>query len=233
MYKFVSKFQYFPPNTEDNELFRDLEEHYYRGLTDVREVLTFTEATLIFPLIMIAILYLPSIFYIAYASLKFYGKEKWSTSILADPVHFIFPLFTCISFYHRKDNIHHKKELQQEERFVSAVGFEEKKEEQDYDLVNHQNDPNGSTNEIQNSNQVSPRLINIIETDLDVEAQNVDQHSQIEEGVNSAKASATKIEENSAPPRLFSVHQSNVLYFLFFIGAAICIGGDVLMQYQR
>ena len=61
---------------------------------------------------MIAILYLPSIFYIAYASLKFYGKEKWSTSILADPVHFIFPIFTCMSFYHRNDNIIHKKEVQ-------------------------------------------------------------------------------------------------------------------------
>ena len=31
MYKFVSKFQYFPPHTEDNELFRALEEQYYRG----------------------------------------------------------------------------------------------------------------------------------------------------------------------------------------------------------
>ena len=231
MYKFVSKFQYFPPNTEDNELFRDLEEHYYRGLTNVREVLTFTEATLIIPLVMIAILYLPSIFYIAYASLKFYGKEKWSTSILADPVHFIFPIFTCMSFYHRNDNIMRKKEVQLGENVESVVSSEDKKEAQDDDLVNLQNDPTG-----ENSKQVSPRMNNIIVKDVDAEAQNVDQNSQIirtEEGVESGKVSDSQIEENSAPPRIFSVRQSNVLYFLFFIGAAFCIGGDILMQYQR
>ena len=172
MYKFVSKYQYFPPHTEDNELFRDLEEHYYRGLAEGSEVLTFTEATLILPLVMIAVLYLPSIFYVTYTSLQFYGKEKWSNRVLADPVYFIFPIFTCISFYHRNDKIIQKKEIEHKENIESDLSSEEKKEMD-------QTDQTGSTDaEIGNA---SAREINIIQTDVDVDmdVEDVDVEAQI------------------------------------------------------
>ena len=97
-----------------------------------------------------------------------------------------------------------------------------------------------TVDEICTSNQVSPIEINV-ETDVDVESQNVDQHHQVQveepvkgvESLESVTEVSIQIEEKSAPPRLFSVHQSNVLYFLFFIGAALCLAGDMLMQYQR
>ena len=64
-----------------------------------KEVLTFTEATLIAPLILIAFLYLPTIIYVTKISINFYGWKNWMTSILNDPVYFIFPILTSMSFY--------------------------------------------------------------------------------------------------------------------------------------
>ena len=65
------------------------------------EFLTFTEASLIAPLTLLTLLYLPTILYVTVSSIKFYGWANWATSVLDDPVHFIFPIFTNISFYKR------------------------------------------------------------------------------------------------------------------------------------
>ena len=92
----------------------------------------------------------------------------------------------------------------------------------------------GNNQETQNSNQLSPRGV-AVETDVDVESQDVEQDHQVHvmERVEVVGSMESAMEEQSAPPRLFSVHQSNVLYFLFFIGAALCLTGDMVMQYQR
>ena len=92
----------------------------------------------------------------------------------------------------------------------------------------------GNNQETQNSNQFSPRGV-AVETDVDVASQDVEQDHQVHvmEGVGVVGSMESAMEEQSAPPRLFSVHQSNVLFFLFFIGAVFCIGGDVFMQIQR
>ena len=207
MYKFVSKFQHFAPHTEDNQMFRELEEYYYRGLclTDwekpknfcsFQDVLTFTEATLIIPLFMLVILYLPSILYICIISFKFYRGERWSREVLADPILFIFPLFTCISFYHKKTKITEEKENETHDTRINS-----EKDEED-------------TSESRNTQNQFP---------IEVEMKN---EKSVAEDCNQLK-------EHNERSKEFSVQQSNVLYFLFFIGAAICIGGDISMQYLR
>ena len=54
---------------------------------------------MIAPLILIAFLYLPTIIYVTKISINFYGWKNWMTSILNDPVYFIFPILTSMSFY--------------------------------------------------------------------------------------------------------------------------------------
>ena len=81
------------------------------------DFLTFTEATLIAPLTLLILLYLPTIIYVSISSIKFYGWNGWTNAILDDPVHFIFPIFTNISFYkkrrHASQNVKREIEISQ------------------------------------------------------------------------------------------------------------------------
>lgn len=86
-------------------MYRWFEERFYRGVQhNSYEFLTFTEATLIAPLIYLTLLYLPSVLYVLYNSWKFYDSAIVLT--LDNPAFFIFPIFTCISFYETEDLQH-------------------------------------------------------------------------------------------------------------------------------
>ena len=63
--------------------------------------ITFTQATVYAPLILILILYLPTIIYIVFVSIRFYGLQRWINEIMSDPVYFIFPILTSLSFYEK------------------------------------------------------------------------------------------------------------------------------------
>ena len=63
--------------------------------------ITFTQATVYAPLILILILYLPTIIYIVFVSIRFYGLQSWINEIMSDPVYFIFPILTSLSFYEK------------------------------------------------------------------------------------------------------------------------------------
>ena len=68
-------------------------------LQDENIVLTFTAATLYAPLFLISLLYLPTIIYIIGLGIKFYGLKRWLFETLNNPVFFIFPILTNMSFY--------------------------------------------------------------------------------------------------------------------------------------
>ena len=63
--------------------------------------MTFNQATVVAPLFLISVLFLPTIFYVLVQSIKFYGWgwANWLTSFLDDPVLFLFPILTSMSFY--------------------------------------------------------------------------------------------------------------------------------------
>mgnify|MGYP001251019929 CR=1 FL=1 len=63
--------------------------------------ITFTQATVYAPLILILILYLPTIIYIVFVSIRFYGLQRWINEIMSHPVYFIFPILTSLSFYEK------------------------------------------------------------------------------------------------------------------------------------
>ena len=64
--------------------------------------MTFTAATLYAPLFLISLLYLPTIIYIIVLGINFYGSKKWLFETLNNPVYFIFPILTNMSFYGRQ-----------------------------------------------------------------------------------------------------------------------------------
>ena len=67
-------------------------------------LITFTDATVYAPLILIAMLYLPTIIYTIVLGIQFHGWKNWIFQTLNDPVYFIFPVLTSISFYGKEKN---------------------------------------------------------------------------------------------------------------------------------
>ena len=88
------------------------------------ELLSFTDATLLAPIFLLIILYLPTLIYVCFISMKFYGWNNWISGIFDDPVLFIFPMVTCMSFYGRKEENRRKTKLEHDTRKL----HEERKE---------------------------------------------------------------------------------------------------------
>ena len=110
MYGFVSHYQYFQPG-HSSQFYLEIENLYYRGIcwpniySDKRfcssagpEILTFRQATLYAPLLLISMVYLPSIIYILIININIFGLKKFFEKFFENPLLFIFPLFTSFSF---------------------------------------------------------------------------------------------------------------------------------------
>ena len=55
-------------------------------------------------MMLITFLYLPTVVCVLCQSIRFYGWRKWVTGVLDDPILFIFPILTSMSFYKKADN---------------------------------------------------------------------------------------------------------------------------------
>ena len=81
----------------------------YRGINrNTRETLTFDQATLYFPILIVLILYLPSIICTLISSYINYGS-RFFMKLMENPVFFLLPLFTSFSFYENDDTIYAEK----------------------------------------------------------------------------------------------------------------------------
>ena len=80
-----------------------------------------------------------------------------------------------------------------------------------------------------NADQDSSGMMDIIE--MDIETQNFEKSEKEHNDIEAVRPINVKGHFNNS--KQFSVYQSNVLYFLFFTGAALCIGGDIFIQYVR
>ena len=66
--------------------------------------MSFTDVTVYLPLMLIALMYLPTIIYTIVLGIQFHGCKNWISQTLNDPVYFIFPILTSISFYGKEKN---------------------------------------------------------------------------------------------------------------------------------
>ena len=67
--------------------------------------MSFTMATLYAPLFLISLLYLPTIIYTIILGIHFHGWKNWIFQTLNNPVYFIFPILTSMSFYDKPKNV--------------------------------------------------------------------------------------------------------------------------------
>ena len=108
MFQFVVSNVFGEASTEMTAVFKT----YYRGIC-VRhkaykdqkdfcsdpEFLNFDIATLYAPLLMIALLYLPSCLYVLNLNLKYFGCKQFVNKFFENPVLCIVPIWTSFSFY--------------------------------------------------------------------------------------------------------------------------------------
>ena len=66
-------------------------------------------ATLYAPLFLISLLYLPTIIYTIVLGVNFHGWNNWIRQTLNNPVYFIFPILTSMSFYGKQKEVHEEE----------------------------------------------------------------------------------------------------------------------------
>ena len=78
---------------------------YYRPKCREPELLTFTQATLYFPLVYVALLFLPTMVYVLFISYRKYGIKKMFQKFVDNTVFSIFAVVTNLSFFKRSRDI--------------------------------------------------------------------------------------------------------------------------------
>ena len=76
--------------------------------------MSFTSATVYAPITLISILYLPTIIYTIVIGINFHGWKKWISQTLNNPVYFIFPILTSMSFYGKPKYVVNKEDKSKE-----------------------------------------------------------------------------------------------------------------------
>ena len=193
--------------------------------------MSFYQATVVAPLILISVVFLPTVIYVLVQSIKFYGWRDWVTQFLDDPVLFIFPILTSMSFYeYDKENLICNEERVEEH--ISEVPNE----------IPEMNDDVEDRNEVDNLGTggvyIGAENIEVLE---EIVVDHPEDLTQSEEAVtnieidhtNKSNSDPAEKEETENKKIIFSKNQSNILYGLFALGVSICIGGDVTLQLIR
>ena len=245
MINYIYDYQ-FPSTLTEIPEFNELKETYYKGLCPPSkepnefchtELLSFTEAFLMAPICQIISLYLPSLIYIIYISIKFYGWRNYLSCILEDPIYFIFPFFTNISFYKIPDKT---KEEHTELRDVGTFMTEDEnrgcskevqiilvkeyiaKDSGDIELSTKENvesmAQSESHDDVDLNIQESKRQLPNIKIEIETDTTETQSHKPSQLDIQLTPAEEDNIHE-------FSLHQSNVLYFLYIFGFAFAFIG--------
>ena len=266
MFQFISVFQYFKPG-ESTQLYREIENLYYRGLCPSPgtynqveyffcynrgpEILTFNQATVAAPLILISFLYLPSVIYVLILSFRFNGSKNFFEKLFKNPVLFLFPLLTSFSFYkivERNETepaeIENMRKIQSlaHSQGISMIRLEElnkddeKKNPTSNEEIKKQNvfsigklpaedDTNiATTSGIKTQVKKNPTI-------PDPQANNFISEESNREMTNNPTA-VNKTNAWTNEPN-FSLLQSNILYLMFFLGSFLCLGADMIVQKAR
>ena len=180
--------------------------------------MTFTQATVYAPLILILLLYLPTIIYIVVISIRFYGLTKWLTETLNDPVYFIFPILTNMSFY-EKCPPHH--EVSNPNGHFNSTNAENE--------CNSKEVVKSAAEECQSKSNLHVGEIEEEKNDQIQIEMNYEGGGQSTEEIEVEQYVDIKSVDNffESEEKHFSVKQSNMLFLLFLLSSLFCILADL------
>ena len=198
--------------------------------------MTFNQATVVAPLFLISVLFLPTIFYVLVQSIKFYGWgwANWLTSFLDDPVLFLFPILTSMSFY-EYDTADISVNQPKEDENIPEVPAEAPEMNED---TEDNNEIGLRTGGVYIGDEIIIEDLEVEDNDCEIiEVVEVEENiANIQHqycGVNEDAIEKRDKEELKGQKIIFSKSQSNILYLLFALGASVCIGGDISIQVYR
>ena len=126
-------------------LFYSVSSFYYRGIDKKASVLTFDQATLYIPLLLVAIWLLPTILCSLFFSVKLNSRQSWRDRPILNIVLFIFSTVTNIVYHNQEPAQRNKSEVEDENiRSVSMIvetrdiGSEDAEEDSEEDEVNYE-----------------------------------------------------------------------------------------------
>ena len=188
--------------------------------------MSFTAATVYLPIVLISLLYLPTIIYTIVVGIKFSGGKNWIFQTLNNPVYFIFPILTSMSFYGKP-----KKNIEEEEGNKAS---NDEGEEEGSKASNDIREKEGN----EASNGIREEEGNKASNDIREEEGNKASNNIREEEGNKTSNDIREEEGNNASEEdkinmHFSIKQSNILYMFFLLGSVLCIFGDVYHQDKR
>ena len=205
--------------------------------------MTFNQATVVAPLFLISVLFLPTIFYVLVQSIKFYGWgwANWLTSFLDDPVLFLFPILTSMSFYEYDTADISVNEPKEDENIpeVPPEALEMNEGTEDNIKIGLRTGGVYIGEEIiiedLEVEDNDCEIIEVVEVEEDPDNLPLENVANIQHwsGVNEDAIEKRDKEELKGQKIIFSKSQSNILYLLFALGASVCIGGDISIQVYR
>ena len=86
-------------NEENSDIFNELLQFYYRGIYNPPQLLTFNHATLYAPLLILTLLFLPSIICAFACSIWTKGIQSWSQNFVKTTVLFLFAIMSNMSYF--------------------------------------------------------------------------------------------------------------------------------------
>ena len=150
--------------------------------------------------------------------------KQWMGQFLNNPIYFIFPMLTCISFYEDSDSVDEVSNAEDEEKVEeneASVGPSEN-EEPEVSMEPRQE----SIEQIIEEGPVSHDGIVAVDDAEEIP-------DEVFEDPCEQNSTETKKAELEDKKMLFSKHQSNILFFLFVLGFTVSIGGDLAFQKSR
>ena len=97
--------------TYAGEMYLDLLNHHYRSLLEGPELLTFNQATLYAPTIILVLVFLPPTVSVLLFSLKYNGLKNWSNNFVQHTVLMLFAIISNMSYFGRRPLISNSKFL--------------------------------------------------------------------------------------------------------------------------
>ena len=153
--------------------------------------------------------------------------------MLDDPVYFIFPIFTNISFYKIRSPasriVKREIKMESEPKMYSSNSIEDKEEvfgDLQVYFVNESLEINLHNFSFQ-LEDIEYFSDEVFEEESEISEKSIKRENEMTECEEDKK----EMEKKEEPE--FSLQQSNILYLLFISGAAICLALDIMVQVNR
>ena len=165
--------------------------------------------------------------YIVFISIRFYGLKNWINEIIYDPVYFLFPILTSLSFYEKTK----LKDQENQEKNRKLLVHKNVSPKNSQKMETSEQNGNIDNVEISGVHFQSSENSNFTITDDDAIV-------RVESTITTFNEKTVEVEvevvlQSEETKKKFSVRQSNSLYLLFCISTSLCIWGDLWHQSKR